>query len=214
MVEPELRRALVQTGRDLYRQGMMAGASGNLSARVDEEHILITPSGALKGRLCAADLLVIDMHGQVVTGDGRPSSETNLHLAIYRRYPAVRAVVHAHPLKATALAAAHRPIPVDTLPEALFALGSIPIVPYLPSTNPALGESVAEALNDADAALLLNHGAVTIGRSVEAARSKMEVLEALADTAIQTHLLGGAVPLPEAEVDRLRNIWRQRRWSQ
>jgi L-fuculose-phosphate aldolase len=208
-----LRRGLVRAGRDLYRQGMMAGASGNLSARLADDRVLITPSGAAKGRLRPADLLIIDLDGNLVAGDGRPSSETAMHIAIYRRFPGAAAVVHAHPLKATALAAAHRPIPVDTLPEALFALGSIALVPYMPATTPDLGVAVAAALADGDGALLLNHGAVTIGKSVDAARGKMEILEALADTAIQTHLLGGAVPLPAAEVERLRAIWGQRRWQ-
>lgn len=213
MVELTLRRALVRAGRDLYRQGMMAGASGNLSARLDEQRVLITPSGVAKGRMRPDDLLVIDLTGKVLAGDGRPSSETAMHLAVYRALPGAGAVVHAHPLKVMAMAAAHRPIPVDTLPEALFALGAVPSVPYFPATTPQLGEAVADALTNADAALLLNHGAVTIGRTLEAARSKMEILEALADVAIQTHLLGGAVPLPADEVERLRAIWRQRRWQ-
>lgn len=213
MVEQALRRELVRTGRELYRQGMMAGPAGNLSARLDEQRLLITPSGKPKGRLRTGDLLVIDLQGELLQGDGRPSSETAMHLAIYRRYPAVRAVCHAHPLKATALAAAHQPIPADALPEALFALGSIPVVPYLPAATPALGEAVADALADGDGALLLNHGAVTIGTSVMAAMGKMEILEALAGTAIHTHLLGGGVPLPPGEVERLRSIWRQRRWQ-
>lgn len=212
-LEQELRRALVRAGRDLYRLGMMAGAAGNLSARLDVERILITPSGAAKGRLRPQDLLVIDPAGRVLAGEGRPSAETAMHTAIYRALPGVQAVVHAHPVKASAMAAAHRPIPVDTLPEALFALGEIPCVPYLPAASPELGEAAARALQDADGALLLNHGAITVGRSVEAARMKMEVLEALAETAIQTHLLGGAVPLPASEVARLRAIWRQRRWG-
>ncbi|MFZ5825599.1 MAG: class II aldolase/adducin family protein [Bacillota bacterium] len=213
MVAQSLRRELVRAGRDLYRQGMMAGASGNLSARLDAERLLITPSGRPKGRLRSGDLLVIDLHGNLLEGEGKPSAETAMHLAIYRRYPAVQAVCHTHPLKASALAAAHRPIPVDTLPEALLTLGSIPLVPFLPSATHALGEAVADALADADGALLLNHGAVTIGLSVEVARMKMEILEALADTAIQTHLLGGGVPLPSHEVERLQAIWRRRRWQ-
>lgn len=210
-LEDQLRQALAWAGETLYRQGMMAGPSGNLSARLDAERLLITPSGKAKGRLQPADMLIIDMDGKLLAGEGRPSSETAMHLAIYRRLPHVQAVVHAHPLKATALAAAHKPIPVDTLPEALFALGSIPLVGYLPATTPALGEAVAAALEDADGAVLLNHGAVTVARSVEAATGKMEILEALADTAITTHLLGGAVPLPASEVERLRAIWRSRR---
>lgn len=214
MVGDELRRALMWAGRGLYRQGMMAGSSGNLSARVDGGRVLITPSGAAKGRLDPADMLLIDLAGNLLEGEGKPSSETAMHLAIYRRFPGVNAVVHAHPVKAMALAAAHRAIPTDTLPEALYSLGDIPCVPYMPAASPELGEAVAAALEDGDGVLLLNHGALTAGRSVGAARGKMEILEALAEVAIHTYQLGGAVPLPPAEVARLRGIWRQRRWGQ
>lgn len=209
MGELELRRQLVKAGRDLYRQGMLAGNGGNLSARLpDGGGVLITPSGAGKGRLRPADLLVIDLEGQGT--EGRPSSETPLHLAIYRRYPWVGAVVHAHPVSATALAVMHRPIPVDTLPEGLVALGAIPCVPYVPPAGPALGEAVAPALEQGDGALLLNHGAVTIGRTVAEAQAKMEVLESLAAVALKAP---EAVLLPAAEVERLRGIWRARRTS-
>ncbi|MDF2628681.1 MAG: class aldolase/adducin family protein [Symbiobacteriaceae bacterium] len=213
-VELDLRRALVRAGRDLYRQGMMAGASGNLSARLDAERILITPSGSAKGRLRPQDLLVIDPEGRLIAGEGRPSAETAMHTATYRALPGVEAVVHAHPVKAGALAAANRPIPTDTLPEALVAMGDIACVPFIPSATTELADAVAAALTWADGALLFNHGAITIGRSVDAARMKMEILEALSDTAIQVQMLGGGVPLPAAEVARLRGIWRQRRWEQ
>lgn len=211
--ESRARRELVRAGREFYRQGMMAGAAGNLSARLDQERILITPSGAAKGRLRPSDLLIINLAGEVLEGCGRPSSETAMHLAIYRRFPEAGAVIHAHPPKSTALAAAHQPVLVEMLPEALFVLGSVPMVPYVPPASPELGEAVATALDQGDGALLLNHGAITIGTAVEAARRKMEVLEALAETAIQAHLLGGGVLLPPTEVERLRQIWRQRRWS-
>jgi L-fuculose-phosphate aldolase len=213
VVEQELREALVEAGQALYRMGMMAGAAGNLSARLDEGRLLITPSGKAKGRLRPEDLLVIDLEGRLLSGTGRPSAETAMHTAIYRKVAGVEAVVHAHPIKAGALAAAHRPIPVDTLPEALVAMGDIPCVPFIPSATPELGEAVAAALTEADGCLLFNHGAVAVGAAVEAARMKMEILEALAETAIHTHVLGGGVPLPPAEVERLRGIWRQRRWS-
>jgi L-fuculose-phosphate aldolase len=192
---------------------MMAGASGNLSARLDGERILITPSGRAKGRLTPPDLLLIDPEGRVLAGDGRPSAETAMHVAVYRVLPGAGAVVHAHPVKAGAMAVAHQPITIDTLPEALFSMGDIAAVPYIQSATAELGEAVAAALQHGDGALLLNHGAITVGKTVEAARMKMEVLEALADTAIQVRILGGGVPLPAAEVERLRAIWRQRRFE-
>jgi len=210
--ETVLRRLLVRAGRDLYRQGMMAGTAGNLSARLDESRVLITPSGVAKGRLRTEDLIVISMDGKVLEGRGKPSSETGMHLAIYQRFPQVMAVIHAHPPMATALAAAHRLLAVEALAEALYLLGSVPVVPYLPPGSQQLAERVADALQQGDGALLQNHGAVTVGTTVEAARCKMEVLEALAGVTFRAVRLGGAVPLPPAEVERLRGLWQQRRW--
>lgn len=211
MVGLDLRRALVRAGRQLDRRAMTPGAAGNLSARLGDGRFLITPSGAAKGRLRPADLLVIDAEGSLVEGEGRPSSETPLHLAIYSRFPQAGAVVHAHPPAATALAIGHRPLAVEAVPEALFALGAVPLVPYLPPTSPALGEAVAAALAEGDGCLLLNHGAVTIGRTVAEALSKMEVLEAVADVTLRAALAGPVTPLPPAEVERLRAIWRRGR---
>jgi L-fuculose-phosphate aldolase len=211
VVAPDLRKALVRAGRELHGRAMTPGAAGNLSARLDGDRFLITPSGAAKGRLRPADLLIVDAAGRLVEGAGRPSSETPMHLAIYRRFPHVGAVVHAHPPAATALAITHRAIAVEALPEALFALGSVPSVPYLPPTSPELGEAVAAALDEGDGCLLLNHGAVTIGRTVAEALGKMEVLEALADVTLRSALAGPVAALPPAEVERLRAIWRNKR---
>jgi L-fuculose-phosphate aldolase len=210
--EEQSRRALGRVGRDLYRQGMMAGSAGNLSVRLGEDRVLITRSGAAKGHLRPEDLIVVDMAGRILAGTGQPSTETGLHLAIYRRHPWAQAVVHAHPPKATALAAAHLPIPLETLPEGLFALGALPQIPYLPSKDPRYGELVAAALDGADGALLLNHGAVTVGRDLAKAVAKMEILEALAAVAVDHRAMGVAgVALDPAEVERIRAIWRSRR---
>jgi len=110
MVEAELRRALVRAGRELHRRDMAPGAAGNLSSRLAPGRYLITPSGAAKGRLRPADLLIVDAAGCLVDGAGCPTSETPLHMAVYGRFAHVGAVVHAHPPAATALAIAHRPL--------------------------------------------------------------------------------------------------------
>jgi len=219
--EWSLRRELVRAGRELAHRGMTPGAAGNLSARLAEGRFLVTPSGGAKGRLRPGDLLVIDATGAVLEGSGRavagpegtgrPSSETPMHLAIYARFPHVAAIVHAHPPAATALAITHHPLAVEAVPEALFALGAVPAVPYISPASPALGEAVARSLDQGDGALLLNHGAVTIGRSVAEALSRMEVLEAVADLTLRAIPAGPVVPLPPAEVARLRAIWQSRR---
>jgi L-fuculose-phosphate aldolase len=191
---------------------MMAGSTGNLSVRLDADRVLITRSGAPKGRLRPDALLVVDLEGRVLAGTGQPSTETQLHLAIYRRHAWAGAVVHAHPPKATALAAAHLEIPLETLPEGLFALGALPAIPYRSSKDPAYGESVALALDGADAALLLNHGAVTVGPDLAKALAKMEILEALATVAADHRAMGvHGAPLDPAEIERIRTIWQSRR---
>ena len=212
-IEMELRKAVTEAGQDLARQGMMPGAAGNLSTRLDEAHVLMTPSGVAKWRLQPEELLVLDLEGRVVSGLGRPSSESPLHLALYRRYPDVGGVIHAHPPKTTAMAVAHRPISVGILAEALFTLGDVTWVEYRPPSDAELASAVVDKIEGADAVVLLSHGSLTVGRTVGSAARKMETLEALASVLFDAHLLGNVVPLPEDEVERLRNQWQQRRWQ-
>ena len=100
-----LRRDIVAVCQRLYQRGFIAGTEGNVSALEGPDRLWITPSGHHKGLLQPADLLLIDLQGHVLFGNGRPSSETPMHLALYRCRPDIRAVVHAHPPLATATSA-------------------------------------------------------------------------------------------------------------
>jgi L-fuculose-phosphate aldolase len=194
-----LRRDIVAVCQRLYQRGFIAGTEGNVSALEGPDRLWITPSGYHKGLLQPADLLLIDLHGQVLFGDGRPSSETPMHLALYRCRPDIRAVVHAHPPLATALTVAGYRLEPPLLPEAVVALGEVPTIPYQMPTTWQFANDVGAAMRQAEAALLENHGSVAVGASLQAAFNKMEIVERAAQILYLAKLLGRVQPLsPEA----------------
>ncbi len=138
MSESDLRDALVECGRICYERRLMTSNDGNLSVRLGDTHVLITPAGVSKGRMSPASLLLIELSGKVVGASelGRPSSETPMHLEVYKNRPDAGAVIHAHPVFATALTVAGLPFPDDVLPETALALGHVPVTGYAtPSTR-------------------------------------------------------------------------------
>jgi len=194
-----LRRDLVAVCQRLYQRGFIAGTEGNVSALEGPDRLWITPSGHHKGFLQPADLLLIDLQGQVLFGNGRPSSETPMHLALYRCRPDIGAVVHAHPPLATALTVAGYRLEPPLLPEAVVALGEVPTIPYQMPTTWQFANDIGTAMRQAEAALLENHGSVAVGATLQAAFNKMEIVERAAQILYLAKLLGRVQPLsPEA----------------
>jgi len=194
-----LRRDIVAVCQRLYQRGFIAGTEGNVSALERPDRLWITPSGHHKGLLQPADLLLIDLQGHVLFGNGRSSSETPMHLALYRCRPDIRAVVHAHPPLATALTVAGYRLEPPLLPEAVVALGEVPTIPYQMPTTWQFANDVGAAMRHAEAALLENHGSVAVGTTLQAAFNKMEIVERAAQILYLAKLLGRVQPLsPEA----------------
>jgi len=194
-----IRRDIVAVCQRLYRRGFIAGTEGNVSALEAPDRLWITPAGHHKGLLQPADLLLIDLQGGVLFGHGQPSSETPMHLALYRCRPDIGAVVHAHPPLATALTVAGCRLEPPLLPEAVVALGEVPTVAYQMPTTWQFANDVGAAMGHADAALLANHGSVTVGPSLQAAFNRMEIVERAAQVLYLAKLLGRVQPLaPEA----------------
>ena len=108
MTFQEEREAVCRVGRLLYDRGYVAANDGNISVKVAENRLLITPSGVSKGRMTPEMLLVTDMDGTVIEGDRHPTSEGKMHLEVYRGRPDANAVVHAHPPVSTAFAVCRR----------------------------------------------------------------------------------------------------------
>lgn len=204
-----IRVAIVEFGRLLHANGFVAATDGNLSVRLDEERLLVTPTCICKGRMSPADMVVVDMEGKRVAGKRRVSSEIGMHLLIYRLRPEVRGIVHAHPPTATGFAASGLGLSSPLVCEVVVGLGSIPLARYGTPGTPELTGALEPLIPHHDAILMANHGVVTFGSSLESAYMKMETVEHFAKIALVTHLLGQAQPLGEKEVEKLNEV-RQR----
>ncbi|MCZ6873828.1 MAG: class II aldolase/adducin family protein [bacterium] len=201
-----IRRDIVQVCRHLYQRGFVVGTEGNVSVRVAPNRFWITPTGCHKGLLEPGDLLLIDLDGQVHFGLGQPSSEMPMHLALYMHRPDIVAVVHAHPPLATALTVAGYTLDSMLLPESVVALGEVPTIPYQMPTTLQFAHAVGEAMCDAEAVLLEQHGSVTVGASLQAAFNRMEIVERVAQIFYLAKTLGDVRRLPSVEIEALKAL--------
>ncbi len=187
----------------LYEKGYVAANDGNISARVDDNRLLITPTRIRKESMKLGDLSVIDLNGKLLSGKKKPSSESDFHLKIYRNRPDVNSVCHAHPPFATGFAVAGIPLDKMVLPEVIIRLGIVPIVDYGTPGHSDLYVQISKHIKSHDAFLLANHGAITVGTSVIDAYNKMETLEHAAKIQFIAQLLGKVNTLTKDQVDRL-----------
>ncbi len=201
--EREYREDILQIGRLMFQKGWVAANDGNISIRLDAERILATPTGMCKGMMDADDLIVLDPHGNKISGHRERTTEINMHLTIYDLRPDVRAVVHAHPPVATGFATAGRPLNLALLPEVIIAFGCVPIAAYgLPGTT-ELTEPMKPLIPHHNALLMANHGSVCYGEDVFQAYFRMETVEHSARIQLVAELLGGPHVLPRSEVGKL-----------
>jgi L-fuculose-phosphate aldolase len=198
--EADLRAAVIEAGRLAYQSGLMISNDGNISARMADGNILITPSGVCKGRIAASDLLVIDLDGRVVQPAAnpalKPTSEQPMHLEVYRQRPDVRAVIHTHLIFANALVIAQGKIRMDVIPEAAVAFGSVPVTEYAMPSSTQNAQAIRDLIRSHDVILIRNHGSLAVGKNLDDALIKTERLEHIAKTLTFAELLGGAKPLP------------------
>ena len=214
MQESEARRQIVEAGKRLHDRFFIASNDGNISARLSDNEVLITPTSVNKGDVTEEQILKVDMQGQVISGSARPSSETKMHLAVYRVRSDVHAIVHAHPPAATGFAACRIRLDKDViLPEVIFGLGKIGFAEYGTPTTEEIPNAVVKEIPDCDALLLSNHGALTVGTDVMQTYYRMEVLEMYARVRLVTTLLGGPKPLSESEISELLKVRERQGWG-
>ncbi len=195
--------AIVAICRHLYSAGLIAGQDGNVSARLPGGSILITPAGLSKADVTAADLVELAPGGERVRGAREGSSEVEMHLRIYARRPDVHAVVHAHPPVATGFGVAGMDFMDGVLPELVYQLGGVPLVPYAMPGTPALADAMEPFLARHDGFLLANHGATTVGATLLLAHQRMESLEHAARILLTARTLGRVTPLTAEQVAEL-----------
>lgn len=209
--EYEIKKEICEIGKRIYNRGMVAANDGNISVKISENEFLCTPTGVSKGFMTPEYICKVDAEGKVISANGsfKPSSEIKMHMRVYKQRPDVKSVVHAHPIYATSFAIAGIPLTQPIMPEAVIALGCVPIAEYgTPSTN-EIPDAVEKYLQYYDAVLLANHGALAYSDSLLAAYHKMESLEFYAELLFKSKQLGGPKELSEDQVLRLYEIRRQ-----
>ncbi|TRM90985.1 class II aldolase family protein, partial [Sulfolobus sp. A20-N-G8] len=190
-----LKQELVNTVKAFYYKGLVTNAGGNQSARLPGSNkIWITPSGYPRMSLAANDLIAVDLEGNVIEGDLKPSIETYAHLAIYKNRPDVNAVIHAHaPYVMGATLSGFLEI---THGEAAAILGDVKIVPYSHPGTKELAKLIGEAFRGEGmkvprVVITLNHGAFSAGACIHEARAFMEILDEWARFNVASKALGG-----------------------
>jgi L-fuculose-phosphate aldolase len=164
---------------------------------------MITPSRKNKGMLSAEDMIIVNLEGAVIEGSSKASSEFPMHRAIYKNRPEVNAIVHTHPVYATAFALAGKTIPDNYLIEAKVILGPTRLAEYGTPGTMEMVEAILPHIHDCNSILLKNHGALTYGVDLIDAYNKMDVLESIAKTIIMSRLVGDPVIISEENLAKL-----------
>jgi L-ribulose-5-phosphate 4-epimerase len=213
----DLRREVCALHGELPRNGLVAWTSGNLSARVPgEELMVIKASGVPYAELTPEAMVVCDLHGSVVEGDLAPSSDAATHGYVYRQLDEVGGVAHTHSTYATAWAARGEPIPCVLTAMADEFGGEIPIAPFALIGDEQIGRVVVETLADhrSPAVLLRSHGVFTLGPGPRDAIKAAVMCEDVARTVHLARVLGDPIPLAPEEIDalydRYQNVYGQR----
>jgi L-fuculose-phosphate aldolase len=204
MDEASLRERVCEIGRVLFERGHNAPGDGNITVRIGGDHLLSTPTGTHKGRLAPDQIVLVDVATGLPVAGGHASTEMKLHLAVYRARPDVRAIVHAHSPNAVALTVAGLSLEFPVVPEAIMTLGSVPTVPYRSPGGIDVAEACVPFASRGEAFVLERHGPVALGRTLDEAYARLEVLEHTAKITAIAHSLGGATPIAPEEASRLR----------
>ena len=202
--ETRLRSGICRVGQLCYQRFYIVGADGNISARMSDGSILITPTGAMKGFLEPHHIARVDVQGRSLDDGPRASSEVGIHLVSYEERPEVRAICHAHPPHAVALTIAGIDLQMPIIPEIIVTIGGIPTAPYGTPGTDELPESIRAIVRCSDTVIMKNHGSVTLGSNLMDAYKKLDMLEHTARILWLAHVVkGGVEPLSDDVVRRL-----------
>jgi len=180
MTDQNLRETMVRLARSLFERGFSVGTAGNISARLDDGSLLVTPTNSWLGSLVAERISHVSPEGKLLSGDP-PSKEIFLHRAFYAKRPQAGAVVHLHSTYATALSCLADLDPQDCVPAitpyVVMRVGAVKLLPYFPPGDPRAADLIAGIEESTRAVLLANHGPVVTGPDLGAAVAAAEELE-------------------------------------
>ena len=203
----ETKKELLDICLKMVENDLVIGSSGNVSVRIDD-HVVITPSSVHYTEMKVEDMVVIDLHGEVIEGFRNPSIEWQMHLALYNNRSDAHAVIHTHSIYACVMAIQRRGLP-SILDETIPKLGAtIRVTEYAMPGTKDLGENAVKSIKDRSAVLLANHGAVCIAKTLEKALHLAIVLERTCKIyTLSTIGSIGATSLPTSVVEDEQDIW-------
>ena len=203
----QVREVVASLHEQLIKWNLVVWTAGNVSQRLKTADLfVIKPSGLRYEYLTPASMVVCDLDGNVVDGVAAPSSDTASHAYIYRHMPDVFGVVHTHSTYATAWAATGKNIPCALTMMGDEFGGEVPVGPFRLIGSEAIGQGVVETLErypKSPAVLMQNHGPFTVGRDAEAAVKAAAMTEEVARTVWAAQMLGGVIPIPQSDIDKL-----------
>jgi L-fuculose-phosphate aldolase len=212
MLHEEARKALLKCALRLYQKGLVQLNSGNVSVRVSDEHLIITPTGISYDDMSEEDLVIIDFNGSRVEGKHKPSSETPMHTTVYKNIDEVKAIAHTHSPFALAFATVGRSIPVIST-EGLAVRGPIPVADYACPGTEAQGRAAIKAMKGPPyvmGTLLKNHGFLVTGASLSHAYSMACRIEMAAKVFFLALQIGEPDILTDDQIKEIRNVYRRK----
>ncbi len=202
----EIKKEICEVGHRLYDKGFVAANDGNISVKISDNEYYCTPTGVSKGSLTPDMIIKVDANGRKLEGKLNPSSEIKMHMRVYRERPDVTAVVHAHPPVATAFTVAGIELDQYILPEAVLTIGNVPTCKYGTPSTMEIPDSLEPYIQNHDAFLLENHGALTVGCNLTKAFFVMEEVEFNALICKHAMELGAVHEIPNAELKKLMEL--------
>lgn len=212
----DVKSEVLRCAKAFHEKRLVEGTAGNVSGRLPDGNVVMTPSSLPYDAMTLDDLVTVDLAGEVLEGTTTPSTECPLHLACYREYPEVAGVMHSHPLYASMFAVAHEPVPAVIEEVVVYLGGDVPVGDYRQTGSQELADEVVRHLGDRSVMLMANHGMVAVGKSVEDALHSTIVAERTAQIAWGARMLGRADPVPEkisTDFGEIYRLIRQMDWK-
>lgn len=204
----ETRQAVLDTAKEMVSCGLVEGTSGNISARLSDGRVVLTPSSLEYDVMKLDDLVVTDAEGNVLEGDRPPTSEKALHLACLQKHADIGAVLHCHALYASMFALNHQPIPCMIEEFDVYVGGEVPVAGYRLTGSDELAEEASRWLGDRGAVLMANHGLLCVGKDPADALKVARLVERTARIVWGAKLMGEPVPLPDSTLEKFAPIYK------
>ena len=203
-----MKEEVLTTAKALCASGLVAGTEGNVSARMEDGNVCITPSSLNYEVMTLEDLVVMDPDGNVVEGTRGPTTEKMLHLACLKRYDDIHAVIHCHAKFCTMFAITHQPIPCVIEEVEAFVGGDVPVANYKFTGSQDLADEASKWVGDRAAVLMANHGLLTVGKSPRDALKIANLVEITAEMVWGARALGELVPLPDSTRAKMAPVYK------